>query len=88
MAFQVSVASQFMSSPTNTHWEALIRIVKYLKKASGSIVYEDHRHKRVETLSNANWEGSPMARKSTASYCVFFRGNFISWKNKKQNVMA
>ncbi|XP_057434172.1 uncharacterized protein LOC130726869 isoform X2 [Lotus japonicus] len=89
IAFPVSVVSQFMSSPTDAHWEALIRIVKYLKKAPGrGIVYRDHGHMRVEAFSDADWAGSPMDRKSTTGYCVFLGGNLISWKSKKQNVVA
>ncbi|RDX83698.1 hypothetical protein CR513_35351, partial [Mucuna pruriens] len=38
------VISQFMSSPIDTHWEALISI-KYLKKALGKgNLYQDHGH--------------------------------------------
>ncbi|XP_058751976.1 uncharacterized mitochondrial protein AtMg00810-like [Vicia villosa] len=58
IAFPVSVVSQFifMSSPNNAHWEALIRIVKYQKKASGKgIVYQDHEHMQVEAFSDSDW---------------------------------
>lgn len=33
IAFPVSVVSQFLSSPRVSHWEAVIRILKYLKSA-------------------------------------------------------
>jgi len=43
-----------MSFPTDTHWEALIRFVKSLKKAPGKgIVYKDYGHTQVEVFSDA-----------------------------------
>jgi len=37
---------------------------------------------------DANWVGSPTDRCSTTRYYVFLGGNIISWKSKKQNVVA
>ena len=31
VAFEISVISQFMNCPRKTHWDALIRILRYLK---------------------------------------------------------
>jgi hypothetical protein len=37
--------------------------------------------------SNADWAGS-FDRKSTTDFCTFVGGNLVTWKSKKQNVMA
>lgn len=53
-----------MSSPTETHWQTLIRIVKYLKNAVGKgIVYQNHGHVKVDALfiqivQDLLWTGS------------------------------
>ncbi|XP_043720809.1 uncharacterized mitochondrial protein AtMg00810-like [Telopea speciosissima] len=89
ISFLVSVVSQFMSSPRTSHWDTVIRILRYLKKAPGrGLAYTDHGHTRVEGFSDANWAGSPIDRRSTTSYCTFFGGNLVSWKSKKQSVVA
>ncbi|PKA56139.1 putative mitochondrial protein [Apostasia shenzhenica] len=32
--------------------------------------------------------GSVNDRKSTSGYCIFVGGNLVTWKSKKQNVVA
>ena len=51
-------------------------------------MYQDRGHMQVEAFSDADWAGSPMDRKSTTGYCLFWGGNLISWKSKKQDVVA
>ena len=33
ISFPVSVVSQFMTSPCDSHWEAVVRILRYIKSA-------------------------------------------------------
>ncbi|GAV63858.1 hypothetical protein CFOL_v3_07376 [Cephalotus follicularis] len=83
ISFYVSVASQFMSVPRTTHWQAVLNIVRYLKGAPDrELIFQ------VTGYSDADWAGCPVDRRSTSGYCVFLGGNLMSWKSKKQSVVS
>ena len=89
ISFPVSVVSRFPQSPCDNHWDAVIRIFLYIKGTPGQgRLYEDRGHTQIVGYTDADWAGSPSDRRSTSGYCVFIRGNSISWKSKKQDVVA
>ena len=55
ISFAVSVLSQFMKDPRLPHWEAVIRIVRYLKAHPGcSLLYKANGHLGVEAYIDTN----------------------------------
>ena len=77
ITFVVCVVSQFLSAPKTTNLEAVMRILRYLKKYLGKrLLYSDHRHIQVAGFSDADWTGCHFDR-STKGYCIFLRGNLV-----------
>ncbi|RVX19942.1 Retrovirus-related Pol polyprotein from transposon TNT 1-94 [Vitis vinifera] len=72
ISFPVSVVSQFLQSPCDSHWDAVIRILRYIKSIPGQgVLYENRGHTQVVGYTDADWADSPTDRRSTSGYCVF-----------------
>ncbi|GAV74093.1 hypothetical protein CFOL_v3_17574, partial [Cephalotus follicularis] len=76
IAYSVSCVNQFMHAPTKDHWEAVLRILRYLKKSPSSGLLFRPGH----SISLHGF--------SYTVYCIYFGGNLVSWKSKKQTVVA
>ena len=89
IAFAVNRVSQFMHSPGQEHFEAVYRSLRYLKGSPGKgLLFNKHGHLLVEVYTDADWAGSATDWKSTSGYCTFLGGNLVTWRSKKQNVVA
>ncbi|RVW40927.1 Retrovirus-related Pol polyprotein from transposon TNT 1-94 [Vitis vinifera] len=65
ISFPVSVVSQFLQSPCDSHWDAVIRILRYIKSTPGQgVLYENRGHTQVVGYTDADWAGSPTDRRS------------------------
>ncbi|KAH9673231.1 reverse transcriptase Ty1/copia-type domain-containing protein [Citrus sinensis] len=42
----------------------------------------------IEVYTDADWAGSITDRRSTSGYCTFIWGNLVTWRSKKQSVVA
>jgi hypothetical protein len=78
-----------MHEPRTSHLDAVYRILRYLKSALGKrVLFSNHGHLRLEAFTDADWAGSIDDRQSTSGYCTFLGGNLITWRSKKQSMMA
>ncbi|KAJ3676869.1 hypothetical protein LUZ60_002593 [Juncus effusus] len=89
IAFAVNKVSQFMHSPTDTHWGAVKRILRYLKGIiTHGLLLRSSPSLRLQAFSDADWAGCPDYRRSTTGYCIFLGPNLVSWSAKKQATVA
>ena len=83
------VINQFIHDPREIHQQAAYRILHYLKAHPGKrILFKKTSNIALEIYTDADFAGSPLDRQSTTGYYTFLRGNLVSWRSKKQNVVA
>ncbi|KAK8921141.1 hypothetical protein KSP39_PZI020747 [Platanthera zijinensis] len=89
ISFAVGVVSRFMHAPRTSHLQAVKCILRYLKTAPGQgLVCKPSSSLSLVAYSNADYAGSLDDRRSTTGFCTYFGGNLITWRSKKQSVVA
>jgi hypothetical protein len=89
ISYAVSLVSQFMHSPTSHHLKIVKRILRYLKSTvTRGIFMKNNGHFKLEGYTDSDWAGNSLDRKSTTGFCTFIGGNLVTWKSKKQTVVA
>ncbi|KAL5776889.1 hypothetical protein ACOSP7_009815 [Xanthoceras sorbifolium] len=78
-----------MHAPTNVHWQAVKRILRYLKgTTSHGISFQSARNLNLLCYTDADWASCPDDRKSTSGFCIFLGPNLVSWSSSKQKVVS
>lgn len=89
LSYAVNQVCQYMQRPTVQHWQAVKRILRYIK---GTLSYGIHirpsQSNRLIALADANWAGDHDTMRSTHGFCVYYGGNLVSWSSRKQTVVA
>ena len=89
LSFVVNKVCQFLHSPTTVHWEAVKRILRYVKGTiSLGIKIGKSNYTLVSAFSYADWAGCPDDRRSTGGFAMFLGSNLISWCARKQATVS
>ncbi|PKU60279.1 Retrovirus-related Pol polyprotein from transposon TNT 1-94 [Dendrobium catenatum] len=88
IAYMVNKICQHMQNPTNAHFEALKRLLRYIQGSihTGLLVFKDKLI--LQSYADSDWAGDVDDRKSISGYCNFLGSSLISWSVKKQNAVA
>ncbi|KAM2838666.1 hypothetical protein COP1_030352 [Malus domestica] len=88
LAYAVSRLSRYTSNPAKEHWDALVRVLRYLKNTLDYRLHYTKYPHVVEGFNDANWISNTTESKSTSGYVFSLRGAAISWKSSKQKCIA
>ena len=89
ISYAVHVVSRFMAAPRSPHYAAVLRILRYMKGTIfDGLHFSSHSSLALQAYLDADWVGDPTYRRSTTGYCFLLGDYLISWRSKKQTVVA
>ncbi|CAM8928890.1 unnamed protein product [Rhodiola kirilowii] len=89
LAYPVHILSQFMQQPTIDHLNAAHKVLRYIKGAPAQgIFFSGKSTISLSAYCDADWAACPLTRRSLSGYCVLLGSSLISWKTKKQTLVA
>ena len=84
LLYVVNSVSQFLPAPTIDHFQAIKRILRYVKGTlSYGLSFTRGSSLLVLGYSNVEWAHCVETRHSTYGYSIFLEGNLVSWSAKK-----
>lgn len=89
LSYCVHVLVQFMLQPCKDHWDAALRVVRYLKGNPGQGIFlaADCDH-RLTAYCDSDWASCKLTRRSLTGYFVMLGNSPIAWKTKKQHTVS
>lgn len=91
ISFISGYLSRFMQDPCKLHWTAAKHVIRYLKATKElGIVYTrgiDHEL-GIHGYTDSDFAADVTDRTSTSGYVFMHSGGAVSWKSKKQDVIA
>lgn len=87
--FATSLLSRFMHNPSQTHFGAAKRVLRYIQGTLDyGISYEKNVDAKLIGFCDSDWAGSVDDMKSTSGYTFSLGSGVFSWASKKQQTVA
>ncbi|KAL0393153.1 UNVERIFIED_CONTAM: Retrovirus-related Pol polyprotein from transposon RE2 [Sesamum radiatum] len=87
--FATCLLSRFMQSPSQVHYAAAKRILRYLRGTKDfGIWYKSTNDAKLVGYTDSDWAGSVDDMKSTSGYTFSLGSGIFSWASKKQATVA
>ncbi|CAN0824684.1 Retrovirus-related Pol polyprotein from transposon TNT 1-94 [Linum grandiflorum] len=89
ITYSVNKVCQYMHNPTQDHWQAVKRILRYLNATlDQSLQYVPTSATRLLAFSDAGWVSDYDDSRSQYGYAIYHGTNLVSWTSRKQKVVA
>jgi hypothetical protein len=94
LAYSISTLGKFCSAPIMSHHSALKKVIRYIKQTLNvGILYDGSSidpegFPELVCYTDSDWAGDRSDRRSTGGYVFLLLGGAVSWKSKKQGVVA
>ncbi|GMF55954.1 unnamed protein product [Phytophthora fragariaefolia] len=85
----IAKLSRFLENPGEKHWDAGIKVVRYLLKTKDvGIVYDGSLGTELEAYSDADWAGNRDDRRSVSGMMLMMCGAPVVWRSTFQKTVA
>ncbi|PKI51811.1 hypothetical protein CRG98_027784 [Punica granatum] len=88
ISYSLHILTQFMQEPRQDHWDAAIRVLRYLKQSPGQGIFLRPTSLELEAFCDSDWASCPLTRRSITGYFIMLGGCSVSWKTKKQTTVS
>ncbi|CAM8948128.1 unnamed protein product [Rhodiola kirilowii] len=88
IAYAVGELSRYTSNHSNLHWEAIKRVLKYLKGTMNYCLVYAGFPSVLEGYTDASWITNLEDHSSTSGWVFLLGGGAISWASKKQTCIT
>ena len=89
IAFAVGKLSKFCENPRQSHWNAVKHLLRYVKYTrTVGIHYQKSSPLHPLGYCDSDWASCTETRKSTEGMVFLLSGGAVSWRSKKQSVIA
>ena len=90
LAYCVGVLSKHVQNPTQLHWDAVKRVLRYVIHTKNlGLVYDGAASTEGTTVYvDADWAGDIETRRSMSGYAALMSGSLVAWGARQQEVVA
>jgi Reverse transcriptase (RNA-dependent DNA polymerase) len=88
ITFAISAISRYNNSPTDKHWTAVKRVLRYLKGTHNLGITLGGTNPYLRGYCDSDWGGDLDTRKSTTGYIFMYGDGAISYGSKHQRTIA
>lgn len=88
IAYGVSQVAKYCENPQPAHWNAIKRILAYLKGTYNPSLWLGGGNEGVIGYTDADYAGDLDGCKSTSGNIFFYKGDPIAWSSSKQTCVA
>lgn len=88
ISYLVHTLSQFAQAPRKEHFEAALRVVRYIKGSlTQGILLRTGGDFTLRAFCDWDWASYPVTPRSTINYFIMLGDSTVSWKTKKQHTI-
>lgn len=89
LGYSIHILAQFMQKPLLPHWEAALKVVRYLKGSAGQGIFlKADDSLDISIYCDADWGACPLSRRSLSAYITFLGETPVTWQTKKQDTVS